>query len=45
MMLQPALLHNRTSGKTIENIRKLDADVAATGAATRLFRFAVAGLG
>jgi hypothetical protein len=37
MMLQPALLHDRTSGKTVENIRKLDASVEARRATTALF--------
>jgi hypothetical protein len=33
MMLQPPLLQDFTSGKTVENIRKLDAGVAPTSAA------------
>src|SRR5262249_48151974 len=36
MMLQPTLLHNPTSGKTVENIRKLDAGVAPSSAWMRL---------
>jgi hypothetical protein len=37
MMLQPALLHDFTSGKTVENIRKLDAGVAPSSATDALF--------
>jgi hypothetical protein len=45
MMLQPALLHDSTSGKTIENIRKLDAGVGARRATGTLFSPAFAGIG
>jgi hypothetical protein len=44
MMLQPALLHDSTSGKTVENIRKLDAGVEASRQTSALFSSAFAGL-
>jgi hypothetical protein len=37
MMLQPPPLHHSTSGKTVENIRKLDARVALECATAALF--------
>jgi hypothetical protein len=36
MVLQPALLHDITSGKTVENIRKLDAGVEPRSATDTL---------